>query len=151
MRMSSRTRWGGGGGGGGLVAKTCPTLVTPWTAAHQVLLSMEFSRQEHWNGLPLPSPMGGGQGISANPIQAEADGQTLPAEVCVYVRVCALSMYVRVCALSTYTHSTVNRNPQLCSLPPIFPLIAGNHQQNVILNNSRPGGSCMEHTSAGWG
>ena len=29
---------------------------TPWTAAHQVPLSMEFSRQEYWNGLPFPSP-----------------------------------------------------------------------------------------------
>ena len=30
--------------------------VTPWTLAHQAPLSMEFSRQEYWNGLPLPSP-----------------------------------------------------------------------------------------------
>ena len=29
---------------------------TPWTVAHQVLLSMEFSRQEYWSGLPFPSP-----------------------------------------------------------------------------------------------
>ena len=27
-----------------------------WTLAHQVPLSMEFSRQEYWSGLPLPSP-----------------------------------------------------------------------------------------------
>ena len=31
-------------------------FATPWTVAHQVLLSMEFSRQEYWSGLPLPSP-----------------------------------------------------------------------------------------------
>ena len=30
--------------GGGLVTKSCPTLVTPWTIAHQVPLSMGFSR-----------------------------------------------------------------------------------------------------------
>ena len=29
---------------------------TPWTAAHQASLSMGFSRQEHWSGLPFPSP-----------------------------------------------------------------------------------------------
>ena len=29
---------------------------TPWTAAHQAPLSMEFSRQEYWSGLPFPSP-----------------------------------------------------------------------------------------------
>jgi len=30
--------------------------VTPWTAALQALLSMDFSRQEYWSGLPFPSP-----------------------------------------------------------------------------------------------
>ena len=29
---------------------------TLWTIACQVLLSMEFSSQEYWSGLPLPSP-----------------------------------------------------------------------------------------------
>ena len=31
--------------------------VTPQTAAHQGLLSLGFSRQEHWSGLPFPSPL----------------------------------------------------------------------------------------------
>ena len=31
-------------------------LVTPQTAAHQDPLSMGFSRQEYWSGVPLPSP-----------------------------------------------------------------------------------------------
>ena len=30
-------------------------LETPWTAAHQAPPSMEFSRQEYWSGVPLPS------------------------------------------------------------------------------------------------
>ena len=30
---------------------------TPQTAAHQAPLSLGFSRQEHWSGLPFPSPM----------------------------------------------------------------------------------------------
>ena len=30
-------------------------LVTPWTAAYQPPLSMGFSRQEYWSGLPVPS------------------------------------------------------------------------------------------------
>ena len=29
---------------------------TPWTAAYQTPLSMGFSRQEYWSGVPLPSP-----------------------------------------------------------------------------------------------
>ena len=30
--------------------------VTPWTVAHQAPLSMGFSRQEYWSGLPCPPP-----------------------------------------------------------------------------------------------
>ena len=30
-------------------------LATPWTAAYQAPLSMGFSRQEYWSGVPLPS------------------------------------------------------------------------------------------------
>ena len=29
---------------------------TPWSAAYQAPLSMGFSRQEYWSGVPLPSP-----------------------------------------------------------------------------------------------
>ena len=43
-------------GGGGLVTKSCLTLATPWTVACQAPLSMGFSRQEYWSGLPFPSP-----------------------------------------------------------------------------------------------
>ena len=39
-----------------LAAKSCPTVATPWTVARQAPLSMGFSRQEHWNGLPCPPP-----------------------------------------------------------------------------------------------
>ena len=42
-----------------LVDQSCLTLCdsmdcSPWTVA---LLSMEFSRQEYWSGLPFPSPV----------------------------------------------------------------------------------------------
>ena len=47
-KMESRT--------GGLVAKLCPSLTTPWTVACQAPLSIGFSRQEYWSGLPIPSP-----------------------------------------------------------------------------------------------
>ena len=39
-----------------LVTESCPTLVTPWTVVCQAPLSMGFSRQEYWSGLPYPSP-----------------------------------------------------------------------------------------------
>ena len=31
-------------------------FATPWTVARQAPLSMGFSRQEYWSGLPFPSP-----------------------------------------------------------------------------------------------
>ena len=40
-----------------LVAQLCPTLCNPMNCiACQAPLSMEFSRQEYWSGLPFPSP-----------------------------------------------------------------------------------------------
>ena len=39
-----------------LVAKSCLTLATSWTIAHQTPLSMGFPRQEYWSGLLFSSP-----------------------------------------------------------------------------------------------
>ena len=41
----------------GLVIQSCLIFVTTWTVeALQASLSVEFSRQEYWNGLPCPPP-----------------------------------------------------------------------------------------------
>ena len=40
----------------------CHSFATAWTVARQAPLSMGFSRQEYWNGLPFPSP-----GVSPSP------------------------------------------------------------------------------------
>ena len=39
-----------------LVTKSSPLFCDPWTVAHQAPLSMGFSRQEYWSGLPFPPP-----------------------------------------------------------------------------------------------
>ena len=39
-----------------MCAQSCLPLVTPWTVAHHALLSIGFSRQEYWSGLPFPPP-----------------------------------------------------------------------------------------------
>ena len=39
-----------------LVTKSCLTLATPWTVAHQAPLSVRFLRQDYKSGLPFPSP-----------------------------------------------------------------------------------------------
>ena len=41
------------------VTQSCPTVVTPWTVAHQTLPSMGLSRQKYWSGVPLPSQVKG--------------------------------------------------------------------------------------------
>ena len=35
---------------------SCDSVLTPWTIAPQAPLSMGFPKQEHWRGLPFPSP-----------------------------------------------------------------------------------------------
>ena len=67
-------------GDGGLVAQLCPTLATPWTVACQAPLSMVFSRQEYWSGLPFPSPGDlPNPGIKPGPSELQAD--SLPTEL----------------------------------------------------------------------
>ena len=41
---------------GACVCRRVHLVVIPWTVARQTPLSMEFSRQEYWSGLPFPSP-----------------------------------------------------------------------------------------------
>ena len=38
------------------VTQLCPTLCDPMDSAYQASLSMGFSRQAYWSGLPFPSP-----------------------------------------------------------------------------------------------
>ena len=62
-----------------LVTQSCQFFVTPWIVAYQVSLSMGFSRQEYWSGLPflsagdLPNP-----GIEPRSPALQAD--SLPSE-----------------------------------------------------------------------
>ena len=63
---------------GSLVAKLCLTLATPWTVAHQAPLSMGFSRQEYWSGLPFPSPGFSGSSVGKESAYCAGDpGLTL--------------------------------------------------------------------------
>ena len=65
---------------GGLVAKSCLTLATLWTVAHQASLSIGFSREEYWSGLPCPSPGDlPDPGIEPGSLALQAD--SLPTEL----------------------------------------------------------------------
>ena len=65
-----------------LVAQSCPTLCEPWTGAYQAPLSMGFSRQEHWSGLPFPPPGDlPNPGIEPmSPLSLALQADSLPAE-----------------------------------------------------------------------
>ena len=53
--------------------------MTPWTTAEQSPLSMGFSRQEYWSGLPFPSPGDLPEpGIEPRSLTLQAD--TLPSK-----------------------------------------------------------------------
>ena len=51
----------------------------PWTVAYQAPLSMEFSRQEYWSGLPFPSP-GDLSDPGIEPKSPALQADTLPSE-----------------------------------------------------------------------
>ena len=60
-------------------------FATLWTVAHQAPLSMGFSRQEYWSGLPFPSPRDlpkpgiepGSPALQADSLSSEPPGKTL--------------------------------------------------------------------------
>ena len=52
---------------------------TPWTVARQAALSLGFSRQEYWSGLPFPSP-GDLPDTGIQPISLALAGGFLPAK-----------------------------------------------------------------------
>ena len=65
-----------------LVSQSYLDSVTPWTVVHQAPLSMRFSRQEYWTGLPFPPPgdlpnLGikpGSPALQADSLQSETRG-----------------------------------------------------------------------------
>ena len=54
-------------------------FVTPQTVAHQTPLSMGFSRQEYWSGLPFPS-LGDLPNPGTEPESATLQADSLPSE-----------------------------------------------------------------------
>ena len=64
----------------GLVTKLCLTLAILWTIACQAPLSMGFSRQEYWSGLPFPFP-GDLPDPEIKPRSPELLADSLPTEI----------------------------------------------------------------------
>ena len=109
--------------------------MTPWTVAHQTLLSMEFSRQEYWSRLPFPS-----QGIF--PTQGLNPGllhcrQTLYRPVPPLYLIPVIPIFSRTCPIS-YTQTNkeadcLSRFPSsFCYVSLIFDK---SHEGNVTKSN----------------
>ena len=63
------------------IALSCLNLVISWTIACQAPLSMGFSRQEYWSGLPFPSP-GDLPDPGIEPMSPALQVDALPTELC---------------------------------------------------------------------
>ena len=67
--------------------QSCLTLGNPWTVTHQAPLSMGFSRQEYWGGLPFPPP---GHlpdpGIEPKSLSSPALAGGFWEALCIYIR-----------------------------------------------------------------
>ena len=60
-----------------------PLFGTLWTIAHYAPLSMGFSRQEYWNGLPFPTPedlLNPGMKPTTSFVSPSLQADSLPAE-----------------------------------------------------------------------
>ena len=73
-----------------LVTQSCPTLCDSMDCSHQASLSMEFSWQEYWSGLPFPSPEDlpepgikhGFPALQTDSLPTESPGKPPWAELC---------------------------------------------------------------------
>ena len=83
------------GGGGGLLTKLRLTLVTPWTVTCQAPLSLGFSRQEYWGGLPVPSP-GDLPNPGIKPRSPALQADSLPTELLAIVNSMAMNIGVHI-------------------------------------------------------
>ena len=79
-----------------LITQSCPTLCNPMTVARQAPLSMGFSRQEYWSGLPCPPP-GNLPNLGIEPRSPTLLADSLPSEPpgkgSIYICLCNIYSY----------------------------------------------------------
>ena len=132
------------------------SFATPWTVAHQALLSMEFSRQENLSGLSFPSPgdlPNPGIESSSPELQADSLPSEPPGKSAGSPRLCILTqkfstfplglMFFRMCVC---IGENLDREEiaHLCASPPLpYP-----HQS--LMGRWEPG-ALMPDTAGNWG
>ena len=74
-------------------------FASPWTVAHQAPLSMGFSRQEYWSGLPFPPPGGHPDPRiePSSPVSPTLQADSLPLSHQGSPRICIAYMYICIC------------------------------------------------------
>ena len=89
--------------------QSCPAFCSLWTVVRQAPLSMRFSRQESWSGLPFPPPGNlSDPGIEAAPLISPAltGGLfTILPPVCVYIYI---YIYILSCCTRTFFELSLN-------------------------------------------
>ena len=118
-------------------------FAAPWTVAHQAPLSLEFSRQEYWSGLPFPSPQNlpdRAVEVRSPALQAEALPSDPPGKPSIVIKLCPVlwlhelqhaslpcpspSLWIcpSSCPLSRWHHLTISSSVALfSSCPQSFP------------------------------
>ena len=99
-------------------------FVTPWTVAYQAPLSVGFSRQEYWSGLPFPSP-GDLPKLGIEPGSPALRADALPSEPPgkLYVKYMTCSVTAGFCFGQMYYHQHVfflNQVLVLCFVNSLF-------------------------------
>ena len=94
-------------------------FVSPSTVAHQVLLSMGFSRQEYWSRLPFPCPGDlSDPGIEpASPVSSALQVNSLPtaAHTILIHKATGAQVYKQVCTISLRS-SVIEQGLVLCQM-----------------------------------
>ena len=102
-------------------------FVTPWTLAHQAPLSMGFSRQEYWSGLPCPPP-----GDLPDPLhllhllhwQVDSLPMAPPNN--------AARLFIASCIQNSFLNLQIAKTSSLCDLPLVSSPILCTHFPPVL-------------------
>ena len=98
-------------------------FATPWTVARQALLSMGFSRQENWSGLPYPSPGDlpnpgiepRSPTLQTNALPSESQGK--PVSINKVHSINISYKYMRKVHIKIPVHNCCHLTPSPCQLP----------------------------------
>ena len=118
--------------------------VTPWTIACQAPLSMEFSRQDYWNGFPCPSPGDlPNPGIGPRSPALQADFLLLSHQESLGFRTHSPKYYISSILISSAEGLFFNGRSQNITLTPPLALLLGKQEINL------PCGRCPPNQKGG--